>query len=343
MKNTPADEILADFLATKKGFLVFFWIYGISFFYGSHWRLNERFARVQELSLEPMELRRSTHAVVCVSGFLTSRSDISHPWEIDHHHPWTYGQLYCMRWETDMLLSLGEAFQELLMKMATQAAKGVQMALSMTNPVSLMDRLLSSVCEEFNDVFDVVTTRANQAGKHLANVLLTTALSEEAAKNATVTADDEEVDDEDAVPASRDVVRKPRPVSLVGFSFGATVIVACLKELRRISSTVDPRAALAEDLVCDVVICGAAVGCSTEEWTDLRRLANGRFVNCYLRGDKDLVRRQFRSGINILAGTTSLNAVPGIENVSMDKFCSHHAHYAQQMPLILNHIFQDHL
>lgn len=338
MKDTTADEIFANWLATRKGFVLFFWIYGILFYWGTYGRLQERFARVRELAIEPTETMRSQHAVVCISGFLNTRAGIFLPWEVNTSYPWTYGQVYCVRFETELLLRLGRAFNALLEKLATQTAKAIQLGVSLTNPVSLIQNVLNYAASEFNDVFDVVTKRAILAGKYLANMLLETALNDHS-QNGAPTSDDEE-EHEDAEP-SGDVVRRPRPVSLCGFSFGGTIVVACLRELNRIASSVDPRAAIAADMVCDVIIIGAPIGCSVDEWTSLRRLASGHFINGFLRSDKDLLGRQIRAGFKLFAGCNSLNAVPGIRNVPMDEYVACHAHYAQQMPTILANLFSD--
>merc|ERR1711966_308840 len=129
MRRSHSDEVLANFLTKPKGFLMFFWIYAILYGHMSYQRLQKRFARVHELSLERVESHRSSHAVVCVSGFLNSRADIFRPWEIGFQHPWTYGQIYCVRWETDVLLQLGKQFQAIYTKAAAQAAKSLQFAI----------------------------------------------------------------------------------------------------------------------------------------------------------------------------------------------------------------------
>lgn len=353
MKDTPADEMLANWLATRKGFVLFFWLYAALFTWGTYDRLTERFSRVRELAIEPTEAMRSQHAVLCFSGFLNTRADIFLPWEVHSAHPWTYGQVYCVRFETELLLRMGHAFNQLLAKVATQSAKAIQLGLSLTNPVSLINNVIYAVVEEFNDIFDLVTKRAAQAGKYLANMLLETALNEpwsqtvplgegsQAVRRREHAASGQSEDEDEDVEPAGDVVRKPRPVSLCGYSFGGCIVVACLQELHRISSSVDARAAIAADLVCDVVIIGAPVGCTTEEWTDLRRLVSGRFINGFLRSDKDLMGRQIRAGFKLFAGCNSLHDVPGIRNMPMDDYVTCHAHYAQQMPTILANVFND--
>lgn len=337
MQNSSADEIIANWLATRKGFVTFFWIYFLMFFSGTYFRLQYRFARVKELTLEPTGTARSRHSVVCISGFLHSRVDIFRPWEVDGKCPWTYGQPYVLRWETDLLLRLGETFQGSITKAANDTATVAFYLASLTNPVSFVQNVLTTVQEEFDDVFDVTMKRAFEVGKYLANGLLASALTE-ADQRAREQADPE-MEDEEA-ELSVQVDSSPRPVSLVGFSFGAAVIIGCLNELRRISNSVDPRAPIAANLVCDVVIIGCPIGCTTQQWTDYRQLVTGRFVNGYLRSDKVLVARQIRYGCtNLFAGCNSLHKVPGIENKALDEFCTMHVNYLNQMPAILADIF----
>merc|ERR1712070_795738 len=146
-------------------------------------------------------------------------------------------------------------------------------------------------------------------------------------------------EDEFVMPAREDVVRRGRPVTLVGYSFGGAVIVHCLLELNRIANSVDPRAAIAADIVCDVVLIGAPIGLPTETWTVLRRLASGRFINGYLTSDITLVGKQWRTGKDKFCGTSPIDEVPGVENISMDQFVKTHMDYAKQMPMILNYLF----
>lgn len=320
--------------------MTFFNIYAILYFSQTHAALTTRYARLHELSLEPCENTRSPHAVICVSGFLNNRGDIERPWAVDFESPWTYGQIHCLRWETELLLKLGKTFNAIFAKAVEQAMSTAHFFFSLSNPVSLSGYLLGTVVAEFDNQMSVIANRAEQAGKQLANDLLTSALKD------NLGVDLQPSDDEDATDVPPDqVLRKPRPVTLVGYSTGGSVILACLQELRRISTSVDARAALAADMVCDVAICGAPFSCTTEEWIALRRMVSGRFINGYLKTDTVLLEKQGRQslthGWTRFAGCNSLHAVPGIENVSMERFVTAHYQYATRMPVIIAHLFKN--
>lgn len=67
-----------------------------------------------------------------------------------------------------------------------------------------------------------------------------------------------------------------RPITLVGFSLGARVIHACLKELAN-------RAAFG--LVQNVYLFGTPVVAKKDEYTKMRAIVPGRFVNGYATND----------------------------------------------------------
>ena len=67
-----------------------------------------------------------------------------------------------------------------------------------------------------------------------------------------------------------------RPITLVGFSLGARVIFACLKELAN-------RGAVG--LVQNVYMFGTPIVAKKDEYTKVRAIIPGRFVNGYANND----------------------------------------------------------
>ena len=67
-----------------------------------------------------------------------------------------------------------------------------------------------------------------------------------------------------------------RPITLVGFSLGARVIIACLKELAN-------RGAFG--LVQNVYVFGTPIVGKKDEYTKIRAIVPGRFVNGYAKND----------------------------------------------------------
>lgn len=75
-----------------------------------------------------------------------------------------------------------------------------------------------------------------------------------------------------------------RPITLVGFSLGARVIFACLRELA---------ARGAFGLIQNVYLFGSPIVNSTEEYLRARSVVSGRFVNSYASNDWILGTRLF--------------------------------------------------
>ena len=125
-----------------------------------------------------------------------------------------------------------------------------------------------------------------------------------------------------------------RPVTLIGYDTGATVVMSCLLELAerrdRARAAREKRRKAAgekgasapftteyEGIVFDAVLLGAPV-CSDEwSWRRARAVCGGRLVNCYRPGDWLLafVCRTLGEGTGI-AGISTV-AVEGVENVDL--------------------------
>ena len=67
-----------------------------------------------------------------------------------------------------------------------------------------------------------------------------------------------------------------RPITLVGFSLGARVIYSCLKELASRG---------AHGLIQNVYMFGTPIDAKNEEYTKIRTVVPGRFVNGYATND----------------------------------------------------------
>jgi len=323
MKETPADEILGKYLATRQGFILFFWIYFLIIFHGTYTRLYTKFGRVHEVSLEALGPSTSPHAVVCVNGFLSNRTDMFTPWFVSPRYPWTSGQVYVVRWETELLLKMGADFQNAMAKAAVATMNTIKFGFALSNPASLVGQGIDRINDELADIFDTTVRRAKQVGVTLAKSLIASGSL-------------------DAGLECQERLRfqRPRPVSLIGFSLGAIVVYWCLVELKRISESLEPEAHIAADMVCDVVILGAPVSCRDEdEWQALRRLVSGRFINGYMRQDREMMIREKRAWTDY-AACRAIPHVPGIENVMLDEFVTMHAQYPEQLPAILSSLLR---
>jgi Protein of unknown function (DUF726) len=151
-----------------------------------------------------------------------------------------------------------------------------------------------------------------------------------------------------------------RPVTLVGFSFGARAIYACLKELCRHQinwekyhlNSFDRQHKKGRDItslykemrepasiVEDAILMGLPNHLSISSWISCRQVVAGRLVNCY--SQKDLVLSlmfQFkRLGLKPVCGTCPVN-VDGVESVDVSDVISGHQDYCTSTGRILDRV-----
>lgn len=121
-----------------------------------------------------------------------------------------------------------------------------------------------------------------------------------------------------------------RPVTLVGFSLGAKVIMSCLIELASRG---------AHGLIQNVYLFGSPVIANKDEYLKARAMVAGRFVNGYAVNDWILgyLFRATGGGIMRVAGLAPVD-VAGVENVNVSEFVPGHMQYRAAMPKILRHV-----
>ena len=167
-----------------------------------------------------------------------------------------------------------------------------------------------------------------------------------------------------------------RPVTLVGFSFGARVIYSCLKELARLQEEwqdfqekkLDEGLVKSRDrrfvklkekfegarepssIVEDAIMMGLPNHLSLLSWEACRRVVAGRLVNCYSTNDLILslmfqAKRSsfgnFNKGVGSIlkpvCGTCPVH-VPGVENVDVSDIVSGHQDYCLVTGKILERV-----
>lgn len=139
-----------------------------------------------------------------VPGDETDSSKIKHLATVWDYHATYGGELYTIRWESDLLEELCMSVIDLAADVVTGATTHLlkftvlsTLAAALAVPVAL-----KSAANMIDGTWTLVVERSDLAGKELAQSLLFSTAGN-------------------------------RPVTLVGFSFGARVIYACLKELAR--------------------------------------------------------------------------------------------------------------
>lgn len=108
-----------------------------------------------------------------------------------------------------------------------------------------------------------------------------------------------------------------RPITLVGYSLGSTVIFEALQHL----ASLPPAQTLG--LVQDVYLFGSPIPADRTQWAAIRRVVSGRLVNGYGKDDYVLAVLARASGMSWdVAGLTPVE-LQGVENVSCDEVDGH--------------------
>ena len=252
---------------------------------------------------------------------------------------WDWNRLYAtdihtVTWESKMLSSLCHIVENMAIEVSTQATKvALQFSVigAIVSAVAIPSALLTAT-KLIDDPYQIVILRADEAGRELAKCLLQS---------------DER-----------------RPVSLVGFSFGARVIYSCLRELaaqqdiweesryprvddnaeRRKSKFGKKKASTSFEydrepasLIADVIFIGLPRVIDKKVLTSCRRVTGGRLVNCYTKNDW-LLSLMFMARAGIPAGVREVKDVPGIENFDVTQFVETHTKYADAIPSILQKV-----
>ncbi|OMJ28629.1 putative membrane protein [Smittium culicis] len=122
-----------------------------------------------------------------------------------------------------------------------------------------------------------------------------------------------------------------RPVTLIGFSLGGLLIFECLKELAKM---------MAFGIIEDVIIFGAPIVASEQEWRIAKSVVGGRFINGFSGRDwlLKLMYRTANIGMKSIAGLQEIKGISGVENVDLTSDVSSHMAYFKKTPLILQQL-----
>ena len=249
------------------------------------------------------------------------------------------GDLHTVTWESKMLMGLGHIARKMAGDITSQATK---QALQYTAFVGSFfaavapASTLASVSNLIDDPYQIAILRAEETGKELAKCLLQ---SEER-----------------------------RPVTLVGYSFAARVILSCLLELHRHQEKWEKdngvtNADILSDhlssdnkkdeeyftitrepasIVEDVVFIGLPRTSSYRVMSICREMTNGRLINCYTKNDW-LINIMFvvrGRGQKSVIGTSPVefDQIQGIENYDVSELVEAHSKFGYAIPKILQKI-----
>jgi hypothetical protein len=218
---------------------------------------NRRTGAVQTFEYRPLHNNKRVNLIVTISGWMNGKID-------DVRLPFStvdpiMGDMYSVHWEPQMLQSMGDTINILATEALTQ---GLQQVLGATILVALMAALqlpivLSKLSYLIDNPWTVSMGRANAAGLILADSLIDRHLG-------------------------------VRPITLVGFSLGARVIFACLRELANKG---------AFGVVQNVYLFGSPIVANKEDYLRVRSVIAGRFVNGYASNDWILGMFMARHGL----------------------------------------------
>lgn len=245
------------------------------------------------------------------------------------------GEMYTITWETTFLLKLCQVATTLFLELSDQIGKQILTQSLVGATLALPSALLTS-CGVIDDPYQIIALRSKMAGEELAHCLLTSS--------------DEH-----------------RPISLVGFSFGARVIFDCLLELAKHqeiwqeqqesideaserSGRISRRKSTMYNIdyvrepasiVEDVVLIGMPRTITAEEWIRCREIVAGRVVNCFNRKDwmiSYMINIRCAGGIRKTSGTHPVQNIEGVENYEVSDLVSTHGRYLVTVPQILHKV-----
>ncbi|KAF1975334.1 DUF726-domain-containing protein [Bimuria novae-zelandiae CBS 107.79] len=260
---------------------------------------NRRTGAVKTFEYRPLHNNKRVNLIVTIAGWMNGKLD-------DVRLPFStvdpiMGDIYSVHWEPEMLRSMGDTINILATEALTQ---GLQQVLASTILAALMSAMtlplaLTKLSYLIDNPWAVSQARADMAGLILADSLIDRNLG-------------------------------ARPITLVGFSIGARVIFSCLKELAK-------RGAVG--LVQNAYMFGTPIVAKKDEYTRVRAIVPGRFVNGYANNDWILgyLFRATSGGIMQVAGLAKVD-VPGVENVDVTSLVPGHMAYRASMPKLLREV-----
>ncbi|KAK9366620.1 hypothetical protein V1509DRAFT_629077 [Lipomyces kononenkoae] len=260
--------------------------------------MARRMGHVKTFEFRPLYNNERVNLILTISGWLSGKED-------DVRLPFStidplMGDIFSLHWEPDMLTSMGQTINLLATEVITQS---IQQVLGSTVLVALVASLqlpmwLAKLGYLLDNPWSVSLDRAWAAGLILADTLIQ--------RNLGV-----------------------RPVTLVGFSLGARVIVSCLIELSKRN---------AFGLVQNVYIFGSPVVVKRDQFVKASSIVSGRFVNGYSRRDWILgyLFRATSGGLGRIAGLAAIEGIDGIENYECTEHVDGHMGYREAMPRLLS-------
>lgn len=229
---------------------------------------------------------RRLRVTIGVNGWLNSVDDIAKPWRVIGDDT----EVFALRYELKQMLHLGHALRELVESYAWKTLKAeiLKRTVLATLMAALWPLQIIGAASQIDNPFGRAYNRSRKAGQLLADALI-------------------------------NKVQGERPVTLVGYSLGATAIHSCLQSLAERH---------AFGLVDTVVMIGSPAPSDPMHWRTLRTVVSGKIFNVYSENDMVLgfVYRAHSLEMGV-AGLQTIKDVDGIENLDLSELVSGHLRY----------------
>eukprot|EP00730_Choanoeca_flexa_P013575 TRINITY_DN5469_c0_g1_i1.p1 TRINITY_DN5469_c0_g1~~TRINITY_DN5469_c0_g1_i1.p1 ORF type:complete len:672 (+),score=134.49 TRINITY_DN5469_c0_g1_i1:103-2118(+) len=266
------------------------------------YHMSRRVGKLEEFYFARLSSQEQLSVTVCVSGWAID-DDVMN----DYVLPWTNldgsSDTFCLVWEREAVHTLTRALSKMLKDEAVSFA--ITETLKHTVLLGIISAIawpaaILKVASLLDNSWSIAVNRADLAGHELANALLLRA-------------------------------QGGRPVTLIGYSLGARVIFACLKELASRKQ--------AQGIVEDVVLMGLPMSGAPDVWQGIRNVVHGRVTVLHSTQDW-LLRFLFRgtSAELFVAGIEGVQGVDFVDNVDVTnivgtKHSSYHRDFARLLEL----------
>lgn len=244
------------------------------------------FQRPPDENSSAKETRR-LRVTIGINGWLNDESDIVTPWRV---LPSSETEVFALRYEMKTLLSLGTALQDLVQSFAWKTLKIeiIKRTVLATLWAALWPIQVLAAASNVDNPFNRASNRSKKAGRLLADALI-------------------------------NKIQGERPVTLIGYSLGATAIHACLQSLAERK---------AFGLIDNVVIIGTPAPSDAAHWRTLRCVVSGTIFNVYSENDMMLgfVYRMHSLALGV-AGLQAIEGVHGVQNLDLSEKVSGHLRY----------------
>ncbi|KAF5024175.1 hypothetical protein F66182_3764 [Fusarium sp. NRRL 66182] len=238
---------------------------------------------------------RRLRVTIGINGWLHNEDDVTKPWRILNDD----SEVFALQYEMKSLIALGHALRNMVESFAWKKLKLeiLKRTVFATLLAALWPIQLLAAASNIDNPFGHAHNRSRKAGRLLADALI-------------------------------NKVQGERPVTLVGYSLGATAIHACLQSLAERH---------AFGLIDSVVVIGAPAPSAPPHWRTLRTVVSGKIFNVCSENDLILgfVYRAHSLSMGV-AGLQNIQEVEGIQNLDLSDTVSGHLRYPNLIGEILN-------